>query len=77
MHIDVKRKISWFLAKTHLTLTAEKEYSMNFTTQQNKFSLRLNYNGLNGYIVFTGVAIDKLKEKDSEIYPALLFLGNA
>ena len=50
---------------------------MNFTTQQNEFSLRLNYNGLNGYIVFTGVAIDKLKEKDSEIYPALLFLGNA
>ena len=65
------------MAKTHLTLNAEKEYSMNFTTQKNEFSLRLNYNGLNGYIVFTGVAIDKLKEKDSEIYPALLFLGNA
>lgn len=31
------------------TFTAEKEYSINFTKQQNTFRLRLHYNGVISY----------------------------
>ena len=64
------------LGKDPPHIDCRKEYSINFTMQQNEFSLSLNYNGLHSYIFVLGVAIDKLKEKDSEIYAAVLFLGN-
>ena len=37
------------------TLTARKEYSVNFTEQQNKFLLTLHYNEVNSYIFVNGV----------------------
>ena len=48
-------------------MTAEKEYSINFTKQQNKFCLSLHYNGLNSYLFINGVEIYKFKAKASEI----------
>ena len=37
------------------TLTARKEYSINFTEQQNGFLLTLHYNEVNSYIFVNGV----------------------
>ena len=55
------------------TLTAEKEYSMNFTAQQKKNCLSLHYNRV---IVINFVEIYKFKAKDSEINATPLCLGN-
>ena len=49
------------------TLTARKEYSINFTEQQNKFFLTLHYNEVNSYIFVNGVETHKLKAKYSQI----------
>ena len=46
------------------TLTAEKEYPINFTEQHKK--LCLNYNSINGYIFVTEVEIYKFKSKYSK-----------
>ena len=43
------------------TLTAEKEYPINFTEQHKK--LYLNYNSINGYIFVNEVEIYKFKSK--------------
>ena len=51
------------------TLTAEKEYYINFTEQHKKFCLGLCYNGVNGVKIF------KFKAKNSEINAARLCLG--
>ena len=81
-HIDNKKKYILILGKSPVddlddtTLTTEKEYSRNFTGQQNKFSLSLHYNGLDNYIFFSGVEIYKFKGKNSEINAAPLSLGD-
>ena len=36
-------------------VTARKEYSINFTEQENKFCLSLRYNGMCNYIFVNGV----------------------
>ena len=51
----------------HTTLTAEKEFTINFTEQHKKICLSLRYNGLNSCLFVNGVEIYKLKAKDSEI----------
>ena len=72
-HNDNKKKDILILGKgptdglDDTTLTAEKEYSINFTEQQKKFCLSLHYNGVNSYIFVNGVEIYKFKAKDSEI----------
>ena len=53
-------------------LTTEKEYSQNFTEQQEKICLSLNYNWVNNYIFVNSVEICKLKASHSEINAAPL-----
>ena len=55
VHIDNKKKDIASFSKCpdgldDAALTAEKEYSINFTVQQKKYCLILNYNGVNSYI---------------------------
>ena len=58
-------------------MTAEKEYSINFTEKQNKFtSESFHYDGMNSYIFVNGIEIYQFKAKDSEINEAPLCLGN-
>ena len=82
VHIDNKKKDILILGKgptdglDDTTLTAEKEYSINFTEQQKKFCLSLYYNGVNSYIFVNGVEIYKFKAKDPEINAAPLCLSN-
>ena len=81
MHVDNKKKDILILGKSPAdglddpTLTAEKEYSINFTEQQKKFCLSLHYNGQNSYIFVNDVEIYKFKAKDSEVNAASLYLG--
>ena len=82
VHIDSKKKGILILDKGQADglidtrLTAEKECSINFTKQQNKLCLSLNYIGVNNYIYFNGVEIYKFKAKHSEINAAQLLSGN-
>ena len=54
--IDNKKKYILILIKgptngwDDITFTAEKEYAINFTEQQNKYFISLHYNGLNSNI---------------------------
>ena len=70
VHIDNKKKDILILGKGptdglhDTTLTAEKEYSLNFTEQQNKFCLSLHYNGMNCYIFVNDVEIYRFQAKD-------------
>ena len=82
VHIDNKKRYILILVKCptnsldDTTLTAEKEYSINFTEQQKKFCLSLYYNGVNNYIFIKDVDIHKFKAKDFEINAAPLCFGN-
>ena len=58
------------------TLTAEAEYSINFTEQGKKFCLVLNYNGSNSFLLVNARKIYQFKAKDSEITAYPLCLGN-
>ena len=58
------------------TLTAEKEYSINFTEQHEKFCLSMHYNEANSYLFLNGVKTYKFQAKDSDINAAPLYLGN-
>ena len=58
------------------TLNAEKKYSINFTEHNEKFCLRLGYNGANSNLFVNGTEIHNFKAKDSEIIAMPLFLGN-
>ena len=78
--IDNKKKDSKILGAcptqglndtTFTTLTAEKEYSINFSGQQN-----LPYNVVNSYFIVNGVEIYKFKARDSETNASPLYLGN-
>ena len=57
-------------------LTAEKEYTINFTERHKQFCLSLHYNGVNSYLFVNGVAIYKFKAKNSEINLYPMGLGN-
>ena len=57
-------------------LTAEKVYSINFTTTKKKFCLSLDYNGAKNYLFANGTEIYKFKAKDSEISASPSCLGN-
>ena len=56
-------------------MTAEKEYSINFTEQQKNY-FNLHYNRVSSYIFVNGVEIYKFKAKDSGVNVAPLCLGN-
>ena len=51
-------------------------YSSNFTKENTKFCLSLNYNGANSYLFVNSTEIIKFKAKDSEITTYPLCLGN-
>ena len=79
--IDNRKKYILILAKSPTeglehTLSAEKNYSINFTEQNKKFCLSLRYNGANSYLFVDGKEIHKFKAKDSEIVATPLCLGN-
>ena len=57
------------------TLTAEKEYSINFTEHNKKICLNLYFHESSRYIFVNGVKIHKFKAKDSEIRATPLCLG--
>ena len=50
--------------------------SINFTENNTKFCLSLNYNGTNSYLFVNGTEIIKFKAKNSEIVATPLRLGN-
>ena len=66
VHIDNEQKDILILGKgpadglDDTMLTAEKEYSINFTEQQKKYYVNLHYNGRKGYIFVNG---ENSKEK--------------
>ena len=49
------------------TLTADAQYSINFSRSNRKFSLSLHYNRSNSFLFVNATKIYKLKSKDSEI----------
>ena len=51
-------------------------YSINFTENNKKFCLRLQYNGENSYSFVNSTEIYKFKAKDSEVVTTSLCLGN-
>ena len=57
-------------------LTAEKEYSINFTEELKKFCLRLPYNVVNSFAFVNDVEIYQFKAKDSLIHAAWFCLSN-
>ena len=58
------------------TLYAEKFYSQNFASVNNKFVLGLHYNGDNSYLFVNGKQELKFKAKDDQIVKEILCLGN-
>ena len=81
VHVDNKEKDILILGEgptqglDDTTWTAEKNYSINFTENNNKFCLRLHYNGANSYLFVNGVETIKFKINDSEIVATPLCLG--
>ena len=49
---------------------------MSFNENGKNFCLSLHYNGAYSYLIFNGEEIVKFKEKDSEIQPIPLYVGN-
>ena len=82
VHANNKNKDVLILGKgqtqglDNTTLTAEAEYSMNFSRSQRKVCLSLHYNGKNSFLFVTATKIHQLKAEDSEIKKYPLCLGN-
>ena len=51
-------------------------YSIDFTVNNKKFRLSLDYDRANSYLFVNGIEIHKFKAKDSEIAATPLCLGN-
>ena len=58
------------------TLTAEAEYSINFSRSERKFCLSLHYNGSNSFLFINAMKIHQFKAKYSGIKKYPLCLGN-
>ena len=82
VHIVNKNKDILILGKgpTHrldnTTLTAEAEYSINFSRSRRKFCLSFHYNGSNTFLFVNGTKMYQFKARNSEITPYPLCLGN-
>ena len=69
VHVENSKKYIFILGKYltqglhDTTLTAKKEYSINFTEQHKKLCLNLHYNGVNSYIFVNGIEIYKLSKQ--------------
>ena len=57
-------------------MTAEAEYSINFSRSKRKFCLSLHYNGSNNFLFVNATKIYQFKAEDFEIKPYILCLGN-
>ena len=81
-HIDNKKKYILILGfdptqrLDDITLTAEAQYSINFSRSNKKFYLSLHYNGSNSFLFVNTTKIYQFKAKDSEIKKFPLCLGN-
>ena len=82
LHIDNKNKDILVLGREptqgldNTTLTAEAEYSINFSRSQRKFCLSFHYNGSNSFLFVNAIKIYQFKAKKSQIKPYLLCFGN-
>ena len=71
VHIDNKKKdiLILGLGKTQglngIYLTAEAQYSINFSRSNRKFCLSLHYNGSNCFLFVNATKIYQFKAKDS------------
>ena len=82
VHANNKNKDILILGKgqtkglDNISLTAEAEYSINFSWSEREFCLSLHYNGSNSFLFITARKIHQFKAKDSEIKRYPLCLGN-
>ena len=82
VHINIKKKDILILGFGppqrfyHITLTAEVQYSINFSRSNRKFWLSLHYNGSNSFLIVNATQIYQFQAKDSEIKKYALRLGN-
>ena len=58
------------------TITAEAEYSINFSRSERKICLSLHYNGSKSFLFVNATKIYQLQAKNSEIKPYILCSGN-
>ena len=58
------------------TLSAEAQYSINFSRSNTKFCLSSDYNGSNSFLFVNATKIYQFKAKDSETEKYPLCLGN-
>ena len=81
VHVNNKNKSILILGKwetkglDNTSLTAEAEYSINFSRSKRKFCLNFHYNGSNSFLFVNATKIF-WKAKDSEIKKYPLCLGN-
>ena len=81
VHIDNKGKDILVLGEgstqelDDTTLTAEAQYSINFSRSNRKFCLSLHYNESNSFLFVSATKIYQLKANDSEIKKNPLWLG--
>ena len=82
VHANNKNKDILILGKEqtkgldNISLTAEAEYSINFSRSEREFCLSLHYNGSNSFLFVNATKIHQFKAKDSEIKRYPLCLGN-
>ena len=82
VHVNNENKDILILAKgqtqglDNTTLTAEAEYSINFSRSKRKLCLSLHYNGSNSFLFVNATKIYQFKTKDSEIKTYPLYLEN-
>ena len=73
MHIDNKKKDILILGKgstqglDNTKLTADADYSINFSRANRKFALSMHYNGSNSFLFVNTTNTYQLKARDSEI----------
>ena len=76
IHIDNKEKDILILGKgltqrlDEHSLTAEKNYSINFTLTKKKFCLSLHYNVANSYLFVNGAELLNLKQRMIKLWQA-------
>ena len=82
VHIDNKQKDTLILGigqtqgLDNTTLTAQAQYSINFSRSNRKFCLSLHYNGTNSFLFVNAAKIYQFKVKNSEMKKYPLILGN-
>ena len=79
MHTDNKKKDIVILGTgptqglDDTTLSAEQQYSINFSRSNRKFCLSLQYNGSNSFLFVNATKIYPFKTKDFEIKISFVF----